>query len=64
MPEVERVVITVITGNYHDALRPDVRVAKRFRARPGKWMHAEHGLSYFVETVSHGGDRRFFEGDA
>ena len=26
MPEVDKVVITVITDNYYDALRPDARV--------------------------------------
>ena len=54
MPEVDRVVITIITDNYYDALRPDARVTKRFRTQPGKWMHAEHGLSYFIETASNG----------
>ena len=51
MPEVDRVVITIITDNYYDALRPDAPVTKRFRTQPGKWMHAEHGLSYFIETA-------------
>ncbi len=54
IPEVDRVAITIITDNYYDALRPDVAVTKRFRTQPGKWMHAEHGLSYFVETASKG----------
>jgi len=52
MAEVDRVVVTVVTDNYYDALRPDVAVTKRFRTQPGKWMHAEHGLSFFVETAS------------
>jgi 7,8-dihydropterin-6-yl-methyl-4-(beta-D-ribofuranosyl)aminobenzene 5'-phosphate synthase len=52
MAEVDKVVITVITDNFYDALRPDGLVTKRFRTQPGKWMHAEHGLSYFIETVS------------
>jgi 7,8-dihydropterin-6-yl-methyl-4-(beta-D-ribofuranosyl)aminobenzene 5'-phosphate synthase len=54
MPEVDSVVITIITDNYYDALRPDAAVTKRFRTQPGKWMHAEHGLSYFIETASNG----------
>jgi 7,8-dihydropterin-6-yl-methyl-4-(beta-D-ribofuranosyl)aminobenzene 5'-phosphate synthase len=54
MREVDRVAITVITDNYYDAFRLDTPVAKRFRTRPGKWMHAEHGLSYFIETESDG----------
>jgi 7,8-dihydropterin-6-yl-methyl-4-(beta-D-ribofuranosyl)aminobenzene 5'-phosphate synthase len=52
--EVDRVVITIVTDNYYDALRPDAAAAKRFRAQPGKWMHAEHGLSCFIETISNG----------
>src|SRR5208282_4787607 len=59
MPEVERVVITVITDNYYDALRPDVPVTRRFRTQPGEWMHAEHGLSCFVETASNHGTGAF-----
>ncbi len=54
MTEVDRVVITIITDNYYDALRPDAPVTKRFRTQPGKWMHAEHGLSCFIETTSNG----------
>jgi 7,8-dihydropterin-6-yl-methyl-4-(beta-D-ribofuranosyl)aminobenzene 5'-phosphate synthase len=54
IPEVENVVITIITDNYYDALRPDAAVTKRFRTQPGKWMHAEHGLSYFIEATLNG----------
>ena len=54
LPEVEKVVITIITDNYYDALRPDASVTKRFRTVPGSSMHAEHGLSYFVEITSNG----------
>jgi 7,8-dihydropterin-6-yl-methyl-4-(beta-D-ribofuranosyl)aminobenzene 5'-phosphate synthase len=51
---VERLVITVITDNYYDALRPDAAITQRFRTRPGQWMHAEHGLSFFIEASSIG----------
>ena len=54
IPEVDKVVITIITDNYYDALRPDTPVTKRFRTVPGASMHAEHGLSFFVETTSNG----------
>lgn len=54
MPEVDEVVITVITDNYYDALRPDAAVTRRFRIQPGKLMHAEHGLSCFIETSFNG----------
>ena len=59
MPEVERLAITIITDNHYDALRPDASVTKRFRTQPGKWMHAEHGLSYFIETTSGGSTSAF-----
>ena len=54
MPEVDRVMITIITDNYYDALRPETPVTRRFSARPGQSIHAEHGLSYFIETLSEG----------
>jgi len=49
--EVDRLVVTVITDNYYDALRPDTEVSTVFRSRPGSVIHAEHGLSYHIETV-------------
>lgn len=52
--EVEKLLITVITDNYYDALRPDATITKRFRTQPGQWMHAEHGLSFFIEASSNG----------
>lgn len=48
--EVDRLVVTVITDNYYDALRPDTKVSTQFRSKPGSIIHAEHGLSYHVET--------------
>ncbi len=52
---VEKLVITVITDNYYDTLRwnlfpPDFRLVKRYMIGPGSSIHAEHGLSYFIET--------------
>jgi 7,8-dihydropterin-6-yl-methyl-4-(beta-D-ribofuranosyl)aminobenzene 5'-phosphate synthase len=52
--EVDSLVVTVITDNYYDALRPDTKVSTPFRSKPGSIIHAEHGLSYHVETQ---GDR-------
>jgi len=52
--EVDRLVVTVITDNYYDALRPDTKVSTVFRSKPGSVIHAEHGLSYHVETVVDG----------
>ncbi len=53
--EVERVTIWVVTDNYYDALRPDGTFARRYRSLgAGKSIHAEHGLSYYIETVVNG----------
>ncbi|MBF0476161.1 MAG: MBL fold metallo-hydrolase [Deltaproteobacteria bacterium] len=52
--EVDKVIIWVLTDNYYDALRPDNKITKRYRSTPGKSIHAEHGLSYYVETVVNG----------
>lgn len=53
--ELERSTITVVTGNYYDALRPDTAVSKRYRTVPGACMHAEHGLSCVIETLTNKG---------
>jgi 7,8-dihydropterin-6-yl-methyl-4-(beta-D-ribofuranosyl)aminobenzene 5'-phosphate synthase len=52
--EVDAVRVWILTDNYYDALRPDNKVAKRFRSTLGKSIHAEHGLAYFVETTIDG----------
>lgn len=52
--EADKVTIWVLADNYYDALRPDSNITKRFRSVPGKSIHAEHGLSYYVETVVDG----------
>jgi 7,8-dihydropterin-6-yl-methyl-4-(beta-D-ribofuranosyl)aminobenzene 5'-phosphate synthase len=52
--EVDRLFVTVITDNYYDALRPDTKVSTPFRSKPGFVIHAEHGLSYHVETEVEG----------
>jgi len=59
IPEIEKVTIMIITDNYYDALRPDSKIAKRYRMKPGTSvynlnLHAEHGLAYYVETVVDG----------
>ena len=52
VPEAEKIVITVITDNYTDALRPHYKIARRPATSPLEdIMHAEHGLAYHVETV-------------
>ena len=52
--EVDKVLVWVITDNYYDALRPDTEIATRYRTVPGKSIHAEHGLAYYIETVVNG----------
>ncbi|MDR3567720.1 MAG: MBL fold metallo-hydrolase [Syntrophobacteraceae bacterium] len=50
--EVDRVTVWVVTDNYYDALRPDAKFARRYRAEAaGTSIHAEHGLCYYIETV-------------
>jgi 7,8-dihydropterin-6-yl-methyl-4-(beta-D-ribofuranosyl)aminobenzene 5'-phosphate synthase len=55
IPEAEKIVITVITDNLADATRPDYKIAKR-HSGPGleRALHAEHGLSYHIETIVNG----------
>ena len=50
----DRVTIRVLTDNYYDALRPDSRYARRYRSSPGRCIHAEHGLAFYIETESGG----------
>jgi 7,8-dihydropterin-6-yl-methyl-4-(beta-D-ribofuranosyl)aminobenzene 5'-phosphate synthase len=52
--EVDKLTIWVLTDNYFDTLRPDGKITRRYRVTPGKSIHAEHGLAYFVETVVDG----------
>ena len=49
--EVDKLTIWVLADNYFDSNRKDNDITKRYRAKPGKSMHAEHGLSYYIETV-------------
>jgi 7,8-dihydropterin-6-yl-methyl-4-(beta-D-ribofuranosyl)aminobenzene 5'-phosphate synthase len=52
--EVDKLSIWVLADNTYDALRPDSKISKRYRVTPGKSIHAEHGLSYYIETVADG----------
>jgi metal-dependent hydrolase (beta-lactamase superfamily II) len=52
--EVDTLTIWVLTDNYFDTLRPDSKITKRYRVVPGKSIHAEHGLAYYLETVVDG----------
>jgi 7,8-dihydropterin-6-yl-methyl-4-(beta-D-ribofuranosyl)aminobenzene 5'-phosphate synthase len=52
--EVDKLTIWILADNFYDANRAEGRNTKRYRVVPGKSIHAEHGLSYFVETVVDG----------
>lgn len=59
IPELEKLVITVITDNYYDCLRPNYKIAKRYMIIPGTSIHSEHGLAYYIETVLNGKSSAF-----
>ncbi len=62
IPEAEKIIITVITDNLADLLRPDYKIARRPTGRTSileAAMHAEHGLSYHVETTVGGQSHSF-----
>ena len=52
--EVDRLTVWVLTDNYYDTNRPDVKNTKRYRSKSGKSIHAEHGISFYVETLVSG----------
>jgi 7,8-dihydropterin-6-yl-methyl-4-(beta-D-ribofuranosyl)aminobenzene 5'-phosphate synthase len=57
IPEADKIIITVITDNLADALRLDDKIAKRPASGTNPLdgaFHAEHGLSYHIETVVNG----------
>ena len=59
IPEAEKIVITVITDNYADSLRPDYKIAKRWVRTSNRGLHGEHGLAYHVETTVDGRTHSF-----
>jgi 7,8-dihydropterin-6-yl-methyl-4-(beta-D-ribofuranosyl)aminobenzene 5'-phosphate synthase len=59
IPEAEKIVITVITDNYADLLRPDYKIAKRHIRTTNQGLHGEHGLAYHVETTVEGRGHTF-----
>ena len=52
--EVDKLTVWVLTDNYYDANRADIKNTKRYRSMPGKSIHAEHGISYYIETLVSG----------
>lgn len=52
--EVDKLTIWVLADNYYDANEPESKITKRYRQVLGKSAHAEHGLSFYIETVTGG----------
>jgi 7,8-dihydropterin-6-yl-methyl-4-(beta-D-ribofuranosyl)aminobenzene 5'-phosphate synthase len=52
--EVDKLTIWVLADNYYDTNIAEGKNTKRYRVVPGKSIHAEHGLSFFAETVADG----------
>jgi 7,8-dihydropterin-6-yl-methyl-4-(beta-D-ribofuranosyl)aminobenzene 5'-phosphate synthase len=62
IPEAEKIVITVITDNLADATRPHYKIARRPVGTTSVLegaLHAEHGLSYHIETLVNGQSHSF-----
>ena len=63
IPEADKITVTVLTDNYSDINVYAHTIATRWRRAPGpieNWpLHAEHGLSYLVETTVNGVDHAF-----
>ncbi len=49
--EVDKLIVWVLTDNYYDTARADVKNTKRYRSKSGESIHAEHGIAFYVETL-------------
>ncbi len=58
MVEADEVRVWVLTDNYYDSLRPDSEVSTHYRVGAGECVHAEHGLSYYIEVATGAGTSR------
>lgn len=52
--EVDKLTIWVLADNFYDTNVAEGKNTKRYRVVPGKSIQAQHGLSFFVETVVDG----------
>lgn len=52
--DADSITVWVVTDNYYDASRLDAEFAKRYRLSPGRCIHSEHGLAFYIETLSNG----------
>ncbi|MBA4418873.1 MAG: MBL fold metallo-hydrolase [Syntrophus sp. (in: bacteria)] len=59
IPIIDRLSLIVITDNYYDSLRPGTPFAERYRVTPKASIHAEHGLSCYMEVMIDGRARGF-----
>jgi len=63
IPEADKIMVTILTDNYSDINVYSHNIARRWRRAPGPiedWpLHAEHGLSYLIETTINGVDHSF-----
>ena len=48
--EVDKLTVWVLVDNFYASSERDAKIQTRYRSTPQKSMHAEHGLSYYVET--------------
>jgi 7,8-dihydropterin-6-yl-methyl-4-(beta-D-ribofuranosyl)aminobenzene 5'-phosphate synthase len=49
--EVDKLTVWLLADNYYDTNEPDTKITKRYRSVAGKSILAQHGLSYYIETV-------------
>jgi 7,8-dihydropterin-6-yl-methyl-4-(beta-D-ribofuranosyl)aminobenzene 5'-phosphate synthase len=49
--EVDKLTIWVLADNYYDTNIAEGKNTKRYRVVPGKSIQAQHGLSFYAETV-------------
>ena len=52
--EVDKLTIWILADNYYDTNEPDTSITQRYRSVAGKSILAQHGLSYYIETVTGG----------
>ncbi len=58
IPEVEKLTVTVVVDNYYESMRPSNHLVTRLSS-PEIAVHAEHGLSFHIETVINGKQHAF-----
>jgi 7,8-dihydropterin-6-yl-methyl-4-(beta-D-ribofuranosyl)aminobenzene 5'-phosphate synthase len=55
LTEVDKLTVWVLADNYYDWNVRDKKITQRYRPKvAGETMHAEHGLSFYIETIVSG----------